>query len=256
MKRTYTLCFAAVALVQAVMACSWIPIPFCGTSNARPDDVVLSGKIVNVDMDGIELEVIDVFAGSESRDTIRIWDGTDWDCNGLFSMAASDLGGVHDSIVVILPLIGTIENTWDVLGDYRRPDYFEYEPYLRISDGLVIGYINGPPGSPMYEMPYADLLALWNDGTGGCSDVSVDGVRQAQPFEAHLVHSMLNLTVPSDMASMSTIRILAVNGHEVLALKSAPGTTWIDLGGFAAGVYHIVLVQRDGTRAFARVMKL
>ena len=207
-------------------------------------------------MDGIDLEVIDILAGSESRDTIHIWDGTDWDCNGLFSMAASDLGGLNDSIIVILPLIGSIENTWDVLGDYRRPDYFEYIPELRITNGVVIGYITGPAEFPTYEMPYIDLLALWNDGSGGCSGLSVDGVGQPQPFEAHLVHSMLSLTVRSDLAEMSTIRIYAANGQEMVAVEGVPATTQIDLSGFSVGVYHIILVQQNGTRSSARVMKL
>lgn len=255
MKLIITLCIAAYAYCQSAQACSWIPIPFCQTSNERPNDVVLSGKIVSVDMDGIDVEVIDVLRGVEDRDTIRIWDGTDFDCTGLFSMAASGLGGLNDSIVVVLPVITAIENPWDVLGDYRRPDYFVYIPELRISNGVVMGYITGPAASPVYEMPYPELLALWENGKGGCSGLSVDDAVQAQAFVAHLVHSMLNITVRSDVGSMSTIRIHALNGQELVAVRAAPGTTHIDLGDFSASVYQIVLVQADGTRSFARVLK-
>jgi len=256
MKPIHFTSIVALSLFQSALACSWIPIPFCETSNARPAEVVLSGKIVHVDMDGIDLEVIDVLRGVESRDTIRIWDGTDFDCNGLFSMAASDLGGLNDSIIVVMPLITAVENTWDVLGDYRRPDYFGHNTELSINNGVVIGYITGHASSPVGEMPYPDLLALWNDGTGLCSGMSVEGMAQAPPFVAHLVHSMLNLTIRSDVGSTSTIRIHAANGQELVAVNGVPGTTLIDLSGYAVGMYQVVLVQQDGTRSSTRVMKL
>ena len=257
MKLAPTLCTVACFVGQSVLACSWIPVPFCGTSNARPDDVVLSGKIVNVDFDGIDLEVIDVLTGSESRDTIRIWDGTDWDCNGLFSMAAGDLGGLNDSIIVILPLIVSIENPWDVLGDYRRPDYFGYTPNLSVTNGLVVGYIVGSAWTPIWGMPYLDLVTNWNDDPDNCSTLlSVDGDHLAAPFVAHLANNTLNLTIRSDVVAVSTIRILATNGQEIVVVKSVPGTMQIDLSGYSEGVYHIVLVQPDGSRSSGRVMKL
>ena len=104
MKKLYTLGFSVLALFQTATACSWIPTSFCETSNDRPDDVVISGKIIGVDDDGIDVAVIHVLKGTESSEVIRIWDGTDFDCNGLFSMAASALGDVDDTIIVVMPL--------------------------------------------------------------------------------------------------------------------------------------------------------
>jgi hypothetical protein len=251
-----TLCIVACFFGQGLLACSWIPVPFCGTSNARPDDVVLSGKIVNVDLDGIDLEVIDVLSGSESRDTIRIWDGTDWDCNGLFSMAAADLGGLNDSIIVILPLIVSIENPWDALGDYRRPDYYEYTPNLSITDGMVVGYIAGSACAPIWGMPYLELVTNWSDPDNCSTILSVDGTHHAAPFVAHLANNTLNLTIRSDLAAASMIRIHATNGQEVVVVKSVPGTMQIDLSGYSEGVYHVVLVQHDGFRSSVRMLKL
>lgn len=256
MKPIITLCIAAFALCPSAFACSWIPVPFCETSNARPNDVVLSGKVINVDMDGIDVEVIDVLRGEEDRDTIRIWDGTDFDCQGIFSMAASDIGGLDDTVVVVMPLITAIENTWDVLGDYRRPDYFGHMTELRVINGVALGFISGPSGTPTYEMPYPDLVSIWNAGTGICSGLSVEGLASAPPFVAHMVHSMLNLTISGDVGPTSTVRILAANGQELSATTVAPGNTRIDLSGFAVGMYHIVLFHQDGTRSMARVMKL
>src|SRR5687767_15182108 len=47
---------------------------------------------------------------------------SDFDCNGIWSMSASDIGGLYDTIVIILPKIIDIENEWDIIGDFRRPN--------------------------------------------------------------------------------------------------------------------------------------
>lgn len=256
MKRIHSFCIAALMLGQGALACSWIPSPFCATSNERPDDVVLSGRIVGTDMDGIDLEVIHVLKGSESRDTIRIWDGTDFDCNGLFSMAAADLGGLNDSIIVVLPMITTIENAWDVLGDYRSPYYFGATPSLIIRSGLVNGYYAGPSWSPMAPIPYLEFMANWNNGPNHCSTyLSIEATDLTPPFAAHLVHTTLNLTIRDDVALGSTIRMYAANGQEVVAEKGITGSMRIDLSGLSAGMYNIILAQQDGSRSFARIMK-
>lgn len=263
MQRIHTLCIAAFLLGTTASACSWIPASFCATSNARPDDVVLSGKIVGVDMDGIDLEVIAILKGSESRDTIRIWDGTDFDCNGLFSMAAADMGDLDDTIIVVLPLIDAIENTWDVIGDYRRPvflnfftDFTGFVPNLRVVNGNVSGYIVGPASTPIWGMPYQEFMTNWNDGPDHCSTyLAVEGMDRTPPFLAQLAHTTLNLSIRSDAAPGSTVRIYTVNGQEVLAVKGAAGTMQVDLPDLSAGVYNIVLVQQDGTRSYARVVK-
>ena len=106
-------------------------------------------------------------------------------------------------------------------------------------------------------MPYLDLVTNWNDDPDNCSTLlSVDGDHLVAPFVAHLANNTLNLTIRSDVAAMSTIRILATNGQEIVVVKSVPGTMQIDLSGYSEGVYHIVLVQPDGSRSSGRVMKL
>lgn len=256
MKVLYTLLFAACTLGNTASACSWIPSSFCATNTSRPDDVVVSGRIVQEDADGIDLAVIHVFKGIETRDTIRIWDGTDFDCNGTFSMAASALGAVGDSIIVILPLITTIENTWDVLGDYRRPDYFGHITELRITNGNVLGFIIGSGSASVENAPYSAFVAHWNSGPDNCSTfLSVEAVDRTPPFTAQLLSTTLALTVRSDVAPGSTVHLLASNGQQVASTKGMAGTSHMDLAPLATGVYHIVLVQQDGTRTAARVLK-
>ncbi len=217
---------------------------------------MVSGRIVNVDEEGIDLEVIDVLKGEESREVIRIWDGTDFDCNGPFSMAASDLGGLNDTILVILPLITEVENTWDVLGDFRRPDYFEFTPELIVMNGVVHGFISGPYWSPTWLMPYLDLVSNWSNDLDACVALSVEAIHQAPPFTAYLDGIGLVLNFREDMALGSTIRILTMSGLEVMSANVFPGSMRMDLGGHAMGVYLITLVQPSGTRSTIRVVKM
>lgn len=257
MRPITTLCFLALVLCHSAIACSWVPSSFCGTSDLRPNDVVLSGKVVGVDMDGIDLEVIDVLRGMESRDTIRIWDGTDFDCNGLFSMAASNLGELNDSILVVLPLITEVENTWDVIGDYRRPDFFGHTTELRITNGVISGYVWGPAMTPIWQMAYQHLVSNWGEGPDVCAVfLSIGEGQHAAPFTAHLTDRMLNLSIPGNVGSGATVRIHASNGQELRALNGVAGRMQVDLSDLSAGIYHIVLMRRNGTPSWARVMKL
>jgi len=97
---------------------------------------------------GISLKVINVFYGSENRDTITIWDlgGPYYMCNDSLTFAsAASLGGIGDTLILALPKIGTVENAWDVVGDYRTPG-FQCDAYrLRVVNNTVLGFISGSP---------------------------------------------------------------------------------------------------------------
>jgi len=256
MKKLYTLCIAVFVLYETATACSWIPTSFCGTSNDRPDDVVISGKIIGVDDDGIDVEVIHVLQGTESREVIRIWDGTDFDCNGLFSMAASALGNMDDTIIVVMPLITEIENTWDVMGDYRRPNYFGAITELRVTNGIIVGYIWGSAMTPVYQMPYLHLISNWNEGPDACSVfLSVDGLERNSRFSAQMAGNTLFVSVPSRVKTGSKLQVLAVNGQVLMEQAALAGDRYWDLSTLAAGVYHVVLIDHDGLPSFKRVLR-
>lgn len=153
------------------MACTIIPEGFCVTNSENFDRSVLSGKIIDIDDDGINIAIINILRGVENRDTIRIWDGTDFDCNGLWSLAASRLGHVNDTIIIILPIINSLENVWDVIGDYRIPDsYYEETAHLSVRNDTIRGFINGSPWSSNYvnKIAFSDFINYWDDHTNDC----------------------------------------------------------------------------------------
>lgn len=133
--------------VQAY-CCTFTPETFCKSIEIYSENLIVSGKIIAKDSDGIDLEVIEVLRGNESKSIIRIWDGTDFDCNGIWNMSCETIGELNDEIIISLPQIVEKENAWDVIGDYRRPNPYTHITELKVSDGKVYGLIKGDASSP------------------------------------------------------------------------------------------------------------
>ncbi len=157
-----------------LIACSFIPETFCKTMAMFEEDHIISGKIISIDEDGLNLEVIDVLRGEESKEIIRIWDGTDFDCNGNWPMDCSSIGEVGESVLIILPKITEIENPWDVIGDYRRPNPYSFMSQLDIIgddvEGLIAGNAIAPPEFNVLSFDYEDLAEIILSG-GDCMDI-------------------------------------------------------------------------------------
>jgi len=147
--KRFELTLFAVLCYSFAMACSVPAKSFCRTFQLSPEIPTVTGKIIGVDELGIDLQIIEIHRGEVLDQTIRIWDGTDFDCNGLWSMAASDLGDLNDTVIIILHQIIEQENEWDVIGDYRRPDNFGRTPSLKLENGLAKGLVSGINGAPL-----------------------------------------------------------------------------------------------------------
>ena len=145
--KTFLSIIAMLFLWSTAYACSWTPKSFCESLTNydahHPSNIVVSGIVVGADEDGADLEIIEVLKGIETRSVIRIWDGTDFDCNGPFSMAAADFLTEGDQVIIILPEIMEIENSWEQLGDYRLPDVWLLNPLLKVENGEITGFIHG-----------------------------------------------------------------------------------------------------------------
>jgi len=162
MRFLLTILIAIIFSYQA-QACTIIPNSFCQSINTNEEFLIVSGVIASKDEDGLDLELIEIFRGTENNSQIRIWDGTDFDCNGPWDMSTNPIGAVGDTIIISLPKIEEIENTWDVIGDYRRPDPYNYTSELSIKNGTAEGFISGdaiaPPQYNTYSLPFETLRA-------------------------------------------------------------------------------------------------
>lgn len=249
-------------LIQVnAFACSFIPEPFCRTLSIRAGQLVVSGEIVGVDTLGIDLKIIDVLRGSESREIIRIWDGTDFDCNGIWSMAAADIGVLSDTVLIILPQIVEIENDWDVIGDFRRPHPYTGTPELKVEDNVVKGFINGiansPPQFNLWNFEYAVFVERIM-ASGDCSSIvstkeplTLSSIRINNPFSDNLRIQLEEAPTEGSLTLFSLSG--AVVFREELRGQRQVEVAATDLG---AGVYVLEIRARNKIPVVRKVLKL
>ncbi|MEM8910046.1 MAG: T9SS type A sorting domain-containing protein [Bacteroidota bacterium] len=244
------------------LACTFNPISFCETPAYHPEHLVLSGQIVAKDDDGIDLKVLSIFRGVEQRDTIRIWDGTDFDCNGFFSMAASLLGAINDSVVLILPKIETIENTWDVLGDYRRPAFTDHTTLLHIKNGMLSGFIKGssfaPPAHRLTNMEYTEFVNAW-DSEDHCDNIVLSTEQLAAEAISVIYNNPVQTTLElrfNQNPSLKTIEVFSLQGIKQKALNTRDETLVVDFSNLASGVYWVRILGPNQPMTWLKILKV
>ncbi len=247
-------------------ACSFTSGSFCECAGLLDDHLIISGTIISVDEDGIDLEVIDVLRGEESNAVIRIWDGTDFYCNGPWSMAASDIGQVGDVKILTLPKIVETENSWDVVGDYRRPNWYEYLTDLRVIDGQVEGLIRGYVGwdqnnELVYSQDYIGQLSYETFATSytellDCSTM-VDVENITTKFQTTIENPFTsNLNITLDENFEGTISIFDLNGVAISEkLIRFQNNVEIDLSFVPNGLYFVRFENEDGLVQVEKVVK-
>ena len=243
-----------------IVACSFSPKSFCSGSADLENNIIIAGEIIGVDNDGIDVRVFQWFKGNATSDTIRVWDGTDFDCNGFFSMAAGDLGGVGDSVLLNLPVIDSIENTWDVIGEYRRPGYIQYTRSLRLEGDTLFGFINGLPlGSSqnLYKVSYDTFLDAWNNDDCpklilSSSEVSLkkEDIRVINPF-----HQTLNIQIDSKIQSNNKLDLFSMTGQLIKSKTSKEHSISWKVPGLRSGIYLLRITSEDKVVLSFKVMK-
>lgn len=249
MKRTLLIILLAMA-VQLSFACSCSPWnAFCATTTKLKNDLILTGKVVYSDTLSIKIHVIEIFKGQEAKDTITIWNGTEFDCNGIFPMKANELGSVSDTIVVILPRITTetLENAWDVVGDYRRPTPLCFSPLLHIKGDSILGMINNSGVSYPYwsykKMLYEDFRQLWTDEQIDCAEL-VDVQEKSAFSKIDLVVMNRLIKISSNTNEDFNVRLLDIMGN-CYNLGNFYGATSIEIKNRKPGVYFLQIRSGD-----------
>ena len=243
-------------------ACSTSAYSFCFSLDSKSEDVILTGEIVSIDTLGIDLKVIEVLRGEETRSIVRIWDGTDYDCNGNWSMAALDIGDLQDTIVIILPKIKEKENDWDVLDDYRRPNPYQFTTQLTIEKGYVKGFIQGHKFAPIQ---FVTLVLGWEEFSkkiiedGDCTAIvlSTDELKTKpiinlnNPFTDQLI-----IQLPAAIQE-TTISIYSVSGQVLYREEIREERNIAILSDYwPSGMYVLELRSKDQLPQLIKVIKL
>jgi len=206
MKKTLLVISIICIQLQLALACTFVPNAFCFAVNNPDTDLVVSGYITAVDTDGINIEVIQIISGVETRTNLRVWDGTDFDCNGNHSMAASDFGVVNDTIILILPQIDSMENIWDEIGDYRRPENYENTTFLMVKNNVVNGFLSGDifnTVGALTEFDYDLFIEYWleDNGCDRITDTETPLWQRNLKVYPNPTSNSINLTADRDFGS-------------------------------------------------------
>ena len=245
-------------------ACTFSTDSFCRTLEQFSERDIFTGEIIASDEDGITVAVLDIIRGEGIPDTVRIWDGTDWECNGIFSLAAALIGEVGETYVLMADKITTMENDWDVIGDYRWVDPWLYTPSLKVEGELVKGFISGlsdaPPSYNINEMTYARLRDELVT-SGNCANIVsteetslVKDIKVPNPFSDYL-----EIQLPDGM-NCDYLRLYSLQGQLLREERWATGTVVVsrrlatnDLPG---GVYLLAVGYGNTYSATRKVVKV
>lgn len=243
-----------------VLPCSIIPNTFCKSIQINAEHVIVTGKIISKDIDGLDLEVIDVLRGDESRKVIRIWDGEDFDCNGPWSMSAEYIGNVSDTVIISLPLIEEVISPWDVVGDYRRPNPYFHTPELRVKNGKAHGLIQGDAIAPaeynLWEIDYSKikesiiLNGVCKDLISNVEDVFFEDITITNPVTTYL--ELKNASVNQ----IRTLSLYTINSEKVISRKvETSADLKIDLINEPPALYILEVISENGYRKAFTIIK-
>jgi len=256
MKTTFSTLALLIFLGQLGFACTFTPRSFCSTASTHESNLIVSGYITSIDEDGIDFEIIQLIRGEESKQNIRIWDGSDFDCNGPFSMAASDFGNVGDSLVLILPIIESMENTWDIIGDYRRPESYLNSPILKIENNLVSGFVYGSPYNPRNSFDFESFVNSFEDLQNCDNIVSTKELKNTiglnlypNPFT-----SDLNVELEDNSGNVS-IEIFDIRGKSILRKELSSSFENVSTEQLPAGLFILTVTKENKLIARKRIAK-
>lgn len=239
--RTLTICFVWLLGSTALLACSFIPPPFCETAGDFPNAIIVRGKIVDKFPNGIDLQVLNTYRGDiATQSTITIWDGPDIDCNGTFTAHASDLGALDSTVLLLLPQIDSLELSWDVIGDYRcLTNFFIYAHALPQIGNDIVGLV----GMGLQSVPVSDLTTVLSQCTNDIN-TQVQNPSNALPVMSisYFNHQLqLQAAIPD-----AILELYAISGQKVYQQSTDSQQLAYPLPALSSGMYITLLRTAQG----------
>jgi hypothetical protein len=222
---------------------------------------IIYGTILSKDEYGLDLEVIEMLRGEETKTQIRIWDGTDFDCNDNHDMSVQHIGQINDTIIISLPKIAEIENDWDVIGDYRRPDPFTFISQLRIENGIAIGLIKGdaiaPPEFNIESLEYSKLreFILSNNDCADLTSSTKDLIENDYVIYPNPSSSLI-LIDQGDYQEIKEVNLYSLQGKLLMRKNTIRSIKiQLEIDHLKDGVYIIEMKNKDNSVQFSKIVK-
>lgn len=251
MKTIFTLVLSLILSIN-LWACSFHPLPFCESVDSNR--TLIFGKIVDTISHGTRVAVIHVYRGIETRDTIIVWNAIE-DCMGPYEVGLTSYTG-QDSVFLVLPLIDSSVNAWDVVGDYKMDLQHGNQTVLGVYNSEVQGFIKGPYMYPQMGVNSYDLTAFiaWLESGDDCNNLRYLSVNEVSPFSEVAVYpnpTVDNLTI-KNLPTGTNVELLNLSGQVLNTFET--GTTQISTEHLAAGTY-LLKINYQGESGFRRIVK-
>jgi len=260
MKKKQILVLWLSFLWTAGIACTGLINSFCLVQNMRVNDHVIKGVVVGSSANAVQLGVIEVLRGTETRSVINIWDGSTINCGSYaYPQQAFAMAALGDTILVVLPKITSVQNSWDVIGDYSRPRDLYERPLLKISNDTVRGYIIGnmhtwaPNNSwSVNKMSYSDFKSGWKNNTVCSANVGIEEAGSLS--KPSISQNGTEIQISFGAIGIKSTVVSAIEGSVMAEFK---GSHPIDLNieNYPAGMYLLIITSVEGKRFCYKIVR-
>lgn len=228
------LCSLSIYLPTA-QACSCIPAAydFCTTQQDLPGDVILLGKKLDDFQYGMHVEVLEVLAGNENRDTVLIWGDPGWLCRPYASGFA-----IGDSFVFSIVKHVSVTQPPENVDDYWISICGVY--WLRYSNGWVYG------NNWQDVTPGVNARSLEDFRNQGCfltgREEEIEPPVGLSVFPNPVAEGECTVMIPGQQAPLSVTDLM---GRTVFSLANAvsggfqPVDVTISTSGWRSGIYFV-----------------
>jgi len=245
MKKIYVLSCILFLFISVGYSCDPIIYSFCDASHEFAEEKVVVGKILSQSIHGTELEVIEMLKGQTTSNTIMVWDGTDINCNGLFSMSVDAYGIVGDTVICIVQQIDELQNSWETIGDYRRPSTINYITYLEVDDESLWDYNQ--------VITYTDFLNNWSM----CLNLTSNNpLQKSSPISIYPNPTSDHLVIKDEDVAWTYYSIISVNGHLIQSASLPTYSNLIKVNHLDAGIYILKIFDKEGVESVVRFIKI
>lgn len=218
-------------------ACSCFPsgYDFCTSQQSWGGDLMILGKKLSDHQHGMYVEVLEVLAGQENRDTILVWGDTGWLCRTYASTFA-----VGDSFVFAINEVTAPGFMDEVPGEYWLNVCGVY--WLNYRNGWVTGVVGGvtPTSSSMTLEDFRNL-------GGSCLLTGRENPLPPQPTVSVYpipTSETLNIDWEGKVEEEQSVRVVDAMGKLIWRQDSVQGTSLqIEVGDWAKGLYFVRIGQ-------------
>lgn len=255
MKTIFTL-ILSLLLGLSAWACTWNPQPFCNSVDSS--HTLIYGRIVDTIPHGTRVEVLNVYRGVETRDTVTVWNAM-YFCMETVEVSLGNYG-IGNSVFFIMPKVDSSEYGWDIVGDYIMNVLEEKELVLRLDGDTVLGFISGTNlAPPLFQYNvyayHLDGFKAWLDSAGSCNDLITVSINEVSAFDAVAVYPnpTNDYVAIKNLPMGATVELLSLNGQHISTIEA--NAEHISTSHLAAGTY-LLKINYQGETGYRRIVKL